>query len=44
MYLRFRKIIVQGVAVVKYGVNGGNSFGSVKVKTGTDQDSGVHEL
>ena len=38
IYLKFRKTIVQGVTVVKLGVydGGGNCFGGVKVKVGTD--------
>jgi len=38
IYLKFRKTIVQRVTVVKLGVNdgGGNCFGGVKVKVGTD--------
>jgi len=36
--LKFRKLIVQRVTVVKYGVynGGGNCFCGVKVKVGTD--------
>ena len=39
IYLKFRKTIVQRVTVVKLGVydGGGNCFGSVKVKVGTDK-------
>jgi len=38
IYLKFRKAIVQRVTVVKLGVydGGGNCFGGVKVKVGTD--------
>ena len=38
IYLKFRKTIVQRVTVVKLGVydGGGNCFGGVKVKVGTD--------
>ena len=38
IYLIFRKNIVQRIAVVKFGVydGGGNCFGGVKVKVGTD--------
>ena len=38
IYLKFRKPIVQRVTVVKFGVynGGGNCFGGVKVKVGTD--------
>jgi len=38
IYLKFRKTIVQRVTVVKLGVydGGGNRFGGVKVKVGTD--------
>jgi len=38
IYLKFRKTIVQRVTVVKLGVydGGGNYFGGVKVKVGTD--------
>jgi len=38
IYLIFRKTILQRVAVVKLGVydGGGNYFGGVKVKVGTD--------
>ena len=38
IYLIFRKTVVQRVTVVKLGVydGGGNCFGGVKVKVGTD--------
>jgi len=38
IYLKFRKTIVQSVTVVKLGVydGGGNCFGGVKAKVGTD--------
>ena len=38
IYLTFRKTIVQRVTVVKLGVydGGGNCFGGVKIKVGTD--------
>jgi len=38
IYLIFRKTIVKRVTVVKLGVydGGGNCFGSVKLKVGTD--------
>ena len=38
IHLKFRKTIVQRVTVVKLGVfdGGGNCFGGVKVKVGTD--------
>ena len=38
IYLKFRKTIVQRVTIVKVGVydGGGNCFGGVKVKVGTD--------
>jgi len=38
IYLKFRKTIVQRVTVVKLGVyvGGGNCFGDVNVKVGTD--------
>ena len=41
IYLKFRKTIVQRVTVVKLGVydGGGNCFGGVKVKVGTDTDT-----
>jgi len=39
IYLKFRKTIVQRVTVVKLGVydGGGNCFGGVKLKVGTDK-------